>query len=101
MYRGSFNENGRHIRLSDSRLIIQTASTPPGIHFFLSPHVQVSEEHGAIQSLIIICEDFFSLFKTSGAQVYYDSSLMLQRKLELLIVLFFFDLSMVLCKFTG
>lgn len=67
MYRGSFNENGRHIRLSDSRLIIQTASTPPGIHFLLSPHVQVSEEHGAIQSLIIICEDFLSLFKTSGA----------------------------------
>lgn len=39
----------------------------PEFIFFLSPHVQVSEEHGAIQSLIIICEDFLSLFKTSGA----------------------------------
>lgn len=63
MYGGSFNENGRHIRLSDSRLIIQTACTPPGIHFFFpSPHVQVSEEHGAIQSLIIVCVGFLPLF---------------------------------------
>lgn len=61
MYRGSFNENGRHIRLSDSRLIIQTASTPPGIHFFLSPHVQVSEEHGAIQYILLLFVKIFSL----------------------------------------
>lgn len=69
----------------------------PEFIFFLSLHVQVSEEHGAIQSLIIVCVDLFPLFKH---QVHKSIIIPVWCcKAWVAHCFIFFDLSMVRSKF--